>query len=92
MVAEGLTDLLNKAVSLGMFSRIKIGAEGPQVSLLQYADDTIVVGEATWDNLSVMKSIFKFFELVTGLKVKFNKTRLFGINVDDVFCPRELSS
>lgn len=85
LVAEGLTGLMNGAVSLEKFSGCRIGNEGPQISLLQYADDTIVVGEASWDNIWVMKSVFRCFELVSGMKVNFNKTRLIGINVDDDF-------
>lgn len=85
LVAESLNGLMNNVVSLRKFSGCKIGTEGPEISLLQYADDTIVVGEASWDNLWVMKSVFRCFELVSGLKVNFNKTRLIGINVDDNF-------
>lgn len=85
IVAEGLSGLMNKAVSLGKFTGLKIGTEGPHISLLQYADDTIVVGEASWDNLWVMKSMFRCYVLVSGLKVNFNKTRVFGINVDEAF-------
>lgn len=82
LVAEGLSGLMNKTISLRKFSGCKIGTVGPQISILQYADDTLVGGEATWDNLWVIKSVFRCFELVSGLKVNFNKTRLFGINVD----------
>lgn len=85
MVAEGLSGLMNKAVSLGKLSGIKIGSKGPEISILQYADDTIMAGKASWDNLWVMKSVFRCFELVSGLKVNFNKTRLFGINVGEEF-------
>lgn len=61
LVAKGLNSLMNKAVSLGKISGSKIGNEGPEISILQYAHDTLVVGEASWDNLWAMKSVFRCF-------------------------------
>lgn len=85
IMAEGLSSLMNNAVSIREFSGCKIGNEGPKISILQYADDTLVVGEASLDNLWTMKSVFRRFELVSSLKVNFKKTRLIGINVDEEF-------
>lgn len=85
IVVEGLSGLMKNAVSLGIFKGVKIEKEGPEVSILYYADDTILVGEATWENLWVMKSVLRCFELISGLEVNFKKTRVVGINVEEGF-------
>ncbi|XP_057440482.1 uncharacterized protein LOC130732451 [Lotus japonicus] len=51
------------------------------VSLLQFADDTIFIGEASIQNLVVLKSILRCFELCSGLKVNFHKSKLATVAV-----------
>jgi hypothetical protein len=70
LVVEGLTALSKSAISLGYFKGFQVGPE-VSVSLLQYADDTLFIGEACVENLWSMKAILKWFELVSGLKVNF---------------------
>lgn len=53
--------------------------------ILQFADDTILSCEASWDNLWSIKAILRGFELASGLKVNFAKSNIFGLNVDDQF-------
>ncbi|GAU32122.1 hypothetical protein TSUD_218730 [Trifolium subterraneum] len=48
-------------------------------------DDTILVGEGDWDNLWTIKTVLRSFEIVSGLKVNFHKSKLYGINLDDGF-------
>ncbi|GAU50582.1 hypothetical protein TSUD_283130 [Trifolium subterraneum] len=48
-------------------------------------DDTIIVGEGEWDNLWTIKTVLRSFEVVSGLKVNFYKSKLYGINLDDSF-------
>jgi hypothetical protein len=78
LVAEGLEGLMKKAVEL---NRFKVGNRGVVVSHLQYADDTLCLGEATLENLWTLKAILRGFELVSGLKVNFSKSRIMGVNV-----------
>jgi hypothetical protein len=52
---------------------------------LQFADDTIIVGEGNWDNMWTIKTVLRSFELVSGLKVNFFKSKLYGINLDNDF-------
>ncbi|KAK2422417.1 hypothetical protein QL285_032952 [Trifolium repens] len=84
LVAEGLNALSHRAVSLGFFKGFKIGSD-VVVSLLQYADDTLFIGEACVENLWAMKAMLRWFELVSGLKVNFSKSRLIGVNVASDF-------
>ena len=45
-------------------------------NILQYADDTVFVGEATWDNLLVLKVMLRGYEMVSGLKINYAKSQL----------------
>lgn len=62
-----------------------MGKDGVEVSILQYADDTLFVGEATWDNLWIIKALSRCFELVSGLKVNFRKSSLVTLNLGEGF-------
>lgn len=84
IAVEGLSALVSRASELGLYHGFKVGGE-ESIALLQYADDTILLGEANWDNLCALKSIMRGFELVSGLKVNFLKSSLMGVNVDEYF-------
>jgi hypothetical protein len=76
---------MKKAVEIGFFNGIWIHDSVATISHLQYADDTLFVGDACVENLWTMKAILKWFELISGLKVDFFKSKLFGVNVDETF-------
>lgn len=50
-------------MQLGRFSGFEYDSEG-SMSLLQYADDTLLVGKATFDNLWALKAVLRSFEVV----------------------------
>lgn len=83
LVAEGLSGLIRSAISLGKFKGFRVGRSDVVISHLQYADDTLLIGEASYDNPWVMKSTLRCFELASGLKVNFFKSSLMGVNVSD---------
>ncbi|PNY12727.1 ribonuclease H [Trifolium pratense] len=87
LVAEVLRALMKNTVNLGYFKGIQISNSGVIMSHLQYADDTLFVGEECEcvENLWTIKAILRWFELISGLKVNFFKSKLFGINVGDGF-------
>jgi hypothetical protein len=62
-----------------------IGTDGLSVSHLQYANDTLCIGDATMENIWVLKAILRGFELALGLKVNFGKSCLIGVNVPNGF-------
>ncbi|CAJ2637160.1 unnamed protein product [Trifolium pratense] len=84
IVAESLTGLIKRAVEIGKFQGYKV-TDSLQFQILQFADDTILVGEDSWNNLWTIKSVLRGFELVSGLKINFIKSKLYGINVDESF-------
>jgi hypothetical protein len=58
LVAEGLNALTQSAVSLGFFKSFEVSPD-VSVSLLQFADDTLFIGEAQVENLWAMKAILR---------------------------------
>jgi hypothetical protein len=81
LVAEGLGGVMKKGVELNRFHGFRVGGSNVVVSHLQYADDTLCVGEASITNLWALKAILRGFEMSSGLKVNFSKSSLMGINV-----------
>ncbi|GKV15062.1 hypothetical protein SLEP1_g25863 [Rubroshorea leprosula] len=83
IIAEGLNGLVTEAIKNGKLEGVEVGNRSFSISHLQYADDTILFGKATEENVWAMKGILRAFELVSGLKINFNKSQLVGIGVDD---------
>ena len=48
---------------------------------LQFADDTLIIGEKSWLNVRTMRSVLLLFGELSGLKVNFNKSMLTGVNI-----------
>ncbi|MCI14830.1 LINE-1 reverse transcriptase like, partial [Trifolium medium] len=82
---EGFAGVMRSAVLKGLFKGFDVGDDGLVVSHLQYADDTLCIGEASYENLWTLKAILRGFELSSGLKVNFWKSCLIGVNVPPVF-------
>ena len=60
-----------------------MGANRVELSILQYADDTIFFGEATMENVKAIKVILRSFELVASLKINFAKSSVAAIRMLD---------
>jgi len=50
-------------------------------NILQYADDTVFIGEASWENVVVLKSMLRGFEMASGLKINFAKSQIGVVGV-----------
>ena len=74
IVAEGLTGLMRTAISKNLFHSYRVGRQKEEINILQYADDTLFFGSATTDNIRVLKSILRIFEMVSGLKINYTKS------------------
>ncbi|GAU35675.1 hypothetical protein TSUD_162470 [Trifolium subterraneum] len=84
LAAEGLTSLVKKAVDIGKYVGFKVN-DSIRFEILHFADDTILLGDCSWDNVRIIKSILRGFELVSGLKINFVKSKLYGINAEANF-------
>jgi hypothetical protein len=80
IVVEGLSGLMSKAVENNLFHGYKV-SNIIMFHSLQFADDTIIVGEGNWENLWMIKTVLWSFEIVSGLKVNFYKSKPYGINL-----------
>ncbi|GAU45521.1 hypothetical protein TSUD_186780 [Trifolium subterraneum] len=79
LVAEGLNVLMKAMVDNNLFTGYSIGTQEPlMVSHLQFADDTLLLGAKSWANVRTLRAVLVLFELMSGLKVNFNKSLLVG--------------
>lgn len=78
LAAEGLSLLMKKASNGGFFKPAEIGREKIRVFHLQFADDTIFLEAANSENVRVIKRILKNMELISRLKVNYEKCWLYG--------------
>lgn len=61
--------------SNNLFTGYKVGrSNAVVVSHLQFADDTLILGEKSWANVRAMRAVLMFFEALSGLKVNFSKS------------------
>jgi len=74
IVVEALTGLMREAVNKKQFTEFLVGKNSIPISILQYTDDTIFFGEATLQNVKLIKTILRCFELASGLKINFAKS------------------
>ncbi|KAK2418041.1 hypothetical protein QL285_040272 [Trifolium repens] len=59
------------------------GQEAVSVYHLQFADDTLLLGIKSWANVRTLRAVLLLFELMSGLKVNFNKSVLVRVNISD---------
>jgi len=88
VVVEGLCGLMRETIEKELFTSFLMGENNVQVNLLHFADDTLFIGEATWTNVVVIKSILRCFELALGLKVNFFKSNFDAFGVDSSLVER----
>ncbi|XP_024640546.1 uncharacterized protein [Medicago truncatula] len=82
LAAEGFDILMKASVSSNLFNAYGIGPQSEiKISHLQFADDTIIIGEKCWLNVHTIRAVLLLLEEVSGLKVKFNKSMLTGVNI-----------
>lgn len=65
-MVEGLADFLNKETNLEKFEGYKVNRD-IEYMLLQFADETLILGRGCWHDLWSIKSMLRSFELVSGL-------------------------
>nr|KYP52985.1 hypothetical protein KK1_025193 [Cajanus cajan] len=61
IAAEGLKLLMSRALEMNLSKGLHFGGEGPPISLLQFTDDTLIIGETTMQNLWCLKAILRYF-------------------------------
>lgn len=88
VVVEGLSGLMRQALLKGLYKGYKVGKQNAELSLLQFADDTLFFVEDSLQNVLCIKSILRSFKMVSGLKINFHKSSIGGIGVVDTLLHR----
>lgn len=68
-------------MDLGIFKGFKETKDGPMVTHLQFADDTL--GKASREELMGFKAILRCFALVSGLRINMSKSMLIWIGLEE---------
>lgn len=79
---KGLKCLLDKAKQGGLFEGIFINHFVDSLSLLHFADDTLIFIPAELDRVKNLRRVLWCFEIISGLKINFHKSSIVGLNVD----------
>jgi len=65
-----------------LFSGYLVGSNAETtVSHLQFADDTLILGDKSWVNVRAMRASLLLFQSLSDLKVNFSKSYMVGVNV-----------
>ncbi|KAM0005117.1 putative RNA-directed DNA polymerase [Helianthus debilis subsp. tardiflorus] len=88
---EALHVATEKAKDLGILNGVNTPCLGPNISHLLYADDILFVGEWSGPNFHNLARMLRCFNLSSGLKVRFTKSHLYGVGVDNVEISRMAS-
>lgn len=83
IVAEGLSRMIKRACDIGYFNPVCVGSNNVAVSHLQFADDSLIMGEGCDTSIRTIKGILRYFELFSGLKINFSKSSLVCFGCDE---------
>ncbi|XP_024961356.1 uncharacterized protein LOC112501856 [Cynara cardunculus var. scolymus] len=82
LAAEALNIMMLEASRKGIFKGIKLPNSGPEISILQFADDVLIMGEWTRTNATNLIRLLRCFQLSSGLKVNMQKSNIMGVGAD----------
>ncbi|GJS31424.1 RNA-directed DNA polymerase, eukaryota [Tanacetum coccineum] len=83
LVMESLHLSFSRVVDAGMFKGIRL-SNSLSLSHLFYADDALIIGEWSNDNLRSIINVLKCFHLASGLQINIHKSQLLGVGVPRV--------
>ncbi|GJX28628.1 putative RNA-directed DNA polymerase [Tanacetum coccineum] len=78
---EALNVALLQARNNNIFHGTKVGKDNIHISHIQFADDALIMGEWSLRNAMNISRILTCFHLASGLKVNYNKSKLYDIGV-----------
>jgi hypothetical protein len=74
---EGFSTLLKKAQDDNMLKGVQFGTDGPHITHLLFADDSIVFLEASVESFLTLKEVLLAYESASGQKVNLQKSAIF---------------
>ncbi|GKV48276.1 hypothetical protein SLEP1_g55098 [Rubroshorea leprosula] len=78
ITAKAINGLTSTAIAKGFLQGVIVEDGELRISHLQFADDTLFMGEATKNNIWTVKCIMRAFELVSSLKDRFSSLQISG--------------
>jgi hypothetical protein len=81
LAVEALNIAFLEARNNNIFHGVEVDKDKIHISHLQFADDALIIGEWSRTNAKNLSRILTCFHLASGLKVNFNKSKLYGIGV-----------
>ncbi|GJZ69999.1 putative RNA-directed DNA polymerase, eukaryota, reverse transcriptase zinc-binding domain protein [Tanacetum coccineum] len=84
LAIEALNVAFIEAKNKNLFHGVEVGVDKVHVSHLQFADDALILGDWSKPNIENLSRILTCFHLASGLKVNFNKSKLFGIGTSQL--------
>ena len=86
LAADLLQSIINKARQQDLLKLPLAVNCGQDFPIVQYADDTLLIMEACPRQLFFLRAVLNSFATSTGLKVNYNKSSMYPINV----CPAKM--
>jgi hypothetical protein len=74
---EGFSALLRQAQMEKQIAGVGFGSQGPKITHLLFADDSIVFLEASMENVSALKEVLHKYEASSGQRVNMQKSSIF---------------
>ncbi|KAJ9542693.1 hypothetical protein OSB04_029199 [Centaurea solstitialis] len=81
LAAEGLSVIMREAQRANLFKGVRFENSNEELSIFQFADDTIFLGDWTRENARNLIRVLKCFEVCSGLSINMTKSRLAGVSV-----------
>ena len=81
IVTKGLAVLVREATRIGVLEGVRLDQKGMEVSLLQFAYDTLFVCKPKYQSILAIKVILRCFEVVLGLKFNFYKSQVGAVGI-----------
>jgi hypothetical protein len=74
---EGFSALLRQAQAEAQLAGVSFGRNGPTITHLLFADDSVVFMEATSSSMEALRSVLRKYEVSSGQKVNYTKSSIF---------------
>ncbi|GJR61889.1 RNA-directed DNA polymerase, eukaryota, reverse transcriptase zinc-binding domain protein [Tanacetum coccineum] len=86
IAVEALHISLQVAKEINIFEGVEVSHNKIDILHLQFADDALIMGRWSLENAKNLCRILRCFQMASGLKVNFMKSKLFGtgVNISEV--------
>lgn len=75
---------MKQAANIGLFKGFQLNVR-ISYNLVQFVDDTILVGDGSWSNFWAIKSILRGYQMISGLRINMWNSKIYGIGLREHF-------